>query len=81
MTTSNESITRVTYSVDEVAQLLGIARTTAYESIHRGEIPARRFGRRIVVLRDALDELLDARPHSATSPQAVPGQLSFDDDC
>ena len=63
----------------ERANMLGIARTTAYESIHRGEIPARRFGRRIVVLRDALDGLLDAQPRAAASPQAVPGQLTFDD--
>ncbi len=39
MTYPDEPITRATYSVDDVAQLLGIARTTAYESIRRGEIP------------------------------------------
>lgn len=51
---------RRTYSVEEVAQMLGISRTTAYECINRGEIPARRFGRRVVVLRDELDALLSA---------------------
>ena len=60
MKRSDETLERATYSVDEVAQILGIARTTAYESIHRGEIPAFRFGRRIVVLRHSLDSLLSA---------------------
>ena len=48
-----------TYTVDEAAELLGFSRTTAYECIHStGEIPARRFGPRIVVLRHQLERLL-----------------------
>lgn len=74
----DQTVERATYSVDEVAQLLGIARTTAYESIHRGEIPAFRFGRRIVVLRHALDGLLDAPPPSGPI-ETIGHQLSFDD--
>lgn len=49
---------RRTYSVDEAAQILGISRTTAYECVHRGEIPARRFGRRVVILKHELEALL-----------------------
>jgi excisionase family DNA binding protein len=60
---STPSTSRATYSVDETAAILGISRTTAYECIHRGEIPARRFGRRVVVVRDELDAMLHA--HSA----------------
>ena len=56
--TSDRVRERATYTVEEVAALLGISRTTAYESIRRGEIPARRFGRRVVVLRHELDRLL-----------------------
>ncbi len=78
MTRPDQIVERATYSVDEVAQLLGIARTTAYESIHRGEIPAVRFGRRIVVLRHALDGLLDA-PRPRTLIETVGHQLSSDD--
>ena len=58
---------RRTYSVDEAAKLLGISRTTAYECIHRGEIPARRFGRRVVVLRHELDAIL--QPSGPRPPQ------------
>ena len=35
---------RATLTVTEAAKILGISRTTAYESVGRGEIPARRFG-------------------------------------
>src|SRR5690606_41267010 len=42
---------RRTYTVTEVADIVGISRSTAYECVRRGEIPSRRFGRRIVVLR------------------------------
>lgn len=50
---------RRTYTVPEVAVLVGISRSTAYECVRRGEIPSRRFGRRIVVLRHELDRLLN----------------------
>ena len=49
---------RMTYTVEEAATLLGISRSAAYESVKRGEIPARKFGRRIVVPRAVLESLL-----------------------
>lgn len=48
-----------TYSVREAAQILGLGRNHTYGAIHRGEIPALRIGRRIVVPKDALDEMLE----------------------
>ena len=56
--TSHDEKDRRTYTVDEAAQMLGISRSTAYECVQRGEIPARRFGRRVVILRNELDALL-----------------------
>jgi excisionase family DNA binding protein len=47
-----------TLSVDDVAKVLGVGRSAVYEAIHRGEIPALHFGRRIVVPRVALLRLL-----------------------
>ena len=41
----------LTYSVDEVAELLGIARGVAYECVRNGSIPATRVGRRWLVPR------------------------------
>ncbi len=54
---------RRTYSVEEAARILGISRTTAYECVHRGEIPARRFGRRVVILTHELEAFL-SKPNS-----------------
>jgi excisionase family DNA binding protein len=56
----DRSVVRLTYSIDEVALLLGISRSAAYECVRRGEIPVKRFGRRIVVSRAELAALLGA---------------------
>jgi excisionase family DNA binding protein len=61
---------RLTYSVDETAALLGVSRSMAYECIRRGEIPAIRFGRRVLVPRMAIDELLGHAPSPISPGQA-----------
>ncbi|MGH1492157.1 MAG: helix-turn-helix domain-containing protein [Acidimicrobiales bacterium] len=50
---------RQTYTVAEVAKILGIGRNTAYECCKSGEIPTIRIGGRILVSRNAIDALLD----------------------
>lgn len=40
---------RMTISVDETADMLGISRWLAYDQIQRGELPAVRVGRRLRV--------------------------------
>ncbi len=52
--------TRLTLTVEEAAQLLGISRALGYELVGRGELPSIRLGRRIVVPREALEVMLDA---------------------
>ena len=54
----------LTYTVPEVAELLGISRSTAYECVRRGEIPAGTLGRRVLVTRASLERLLDVHPLS-----------------
>ena len=49
---------RLTLSVEEVASLLGLGRTAAYEAARRGEIPSRKLGRRVIVPVPALLEWL-----------------------
>jgi excisionase family DNA binding protein len=49
-------------SVTEAAEVLGISRSLAYDLVARGELPARRFGGRIVVLLRPLQRLLDGEP-------------------
>ena len=51
--------TRLTLRVEEAAKLLGISRGLAYHLIRVGELPSLRLGRRLVVPRRALDQLID----------------------
>jgi excisionase family DNA binding protein len=51
---------RLVLSVAEAGALLGLSRAFAYELVARGELPVVRFGRRIVVPKAALLELLNA---------------------
>ena len=55
---------RVTLSVEEVANLLGMGRTAAYEAARRGEIPTRRLGRRVIVPVPALLDWLSTGSQS-----------------
>jgi excisionase family DNA binding protein len=50
----------LTMSVDEAARLLGIGRGLAYEAVRNGEIPSIRLGRRVLIPRARLLELLGA---------------------
>ena len=49
---------RRTYTVVEVARILGIGRTAAYEAARTGDLPSVRIGRRILVPKAALERLL-----------------------
>jgi excisionase family DNA binding protein len=42
----------LTYSVDDVAALLGIARGKAYEYVRSGAIPSIRMGKRYLIPRE-----------------------------
>ena len=55
---------RITLTVEEVASLLGLGRTAAYEAARRGQIPSRRLGRRVVVPVPALLTWLGADGNS-----------------
>lgn len=61
---------RMTLSVEEAAAALGISRALAYELVRRGELPRLRLGRRIVVPRRALEDLVASAARAAESEQA-----------
>ena len=50
--------TILTLPVAETARLLGISRGLCYELVRRKEIPAIRFGHRVLVSKKALNDLL-----------------------
>jgi excisionase family DNA binding protein len=49
---------QLAFTIQEAAEVLGISKSSAYEAVHRGELPALRFGRRLVVTRTTLEKLL-----------------------
>jgi excisionase family DNA binding protein len=57
---------RLTMSVEDASEALGISRSLACELVRRGEIPSLRLGRRIVVPVRALEELV--RQAGAAAP-------------
>ncbi len=52
-------VSRLTYTVGEVGKILGLGRTATYQGIEKGEIPSIRIGKRILVPRAALEQLLE----------------------
>jgi excisionase family DNA binding protein len=46
-------------SVPEAADVLGISRAFAYALVARGDLPSLRLGRRVVVPRRALEQLIE----------------------
>jgi excisionase family DNA binding protein len=57
--TSGNRVERVTITVEEAARQLGISRGSAYAAARRGELPAIRLNRRIVVPRVAFQRWLE----------------------
>jgi excisionase family DNA binding protein len=51
---------RATVTVEEVAQVLGVSRGSAYEGVRTGALPSLRLGRRVLVPVPALLSLLGA---------------------
>ena len=49
---------RLTFTVSETAKILGIGRNSAYEAVARGEIPVVKVGKRLLVPKAALEEML-----------------------
>ena len=59
---------RLTLSIDQTAEILGISRGLVYGLVARGELPSIRFGRRILVLKKAIDKLVNADDAPAPAP-------------
>jgi excisionase family DNA binding protein len=51
---------RLTYTVPEAGQLLGLGRNAAYEAAKRGDIPTIRMGRLLLVPKGPFHKLLGA---------------------
>ncbi|WP_436793493.1 helix-turn-helix domain-containing protein [Actinospongicola halichondriae] len=73
---------RITLTVDELAEVLDKSRSATYAAVGRGELPARRVGRQIVVPIPLLQQWLglDVRPLSDDGPhEATVIRLAIDE--
>ena len=61
---SNESSERLTVTIAEAADRLGIGRSLCYELARQGELPTIRLGRRVLVPLKALEALIDGEEQS-----------------
>jgi excisionase family DNA binding protein len=62
---------RLTLTVEQAGELLGISRALAYEMARTGRLPTLRFGKRIVVPKKAIESMLE-RPIAPTKPDYTP---------
>jgi excisionase family DNA binding protein len=58
---------RQTYNVAEVADLLGVSRSSLYASIRRGELRGLQFGRRVVIPVSVVEKMLASDEQSNAS--------------
>ena len=58
--TKNETPERRTYTVDDIAQILGIGRTSAYILVKEGHFKIVRIGNDIRISKRSFDEWLDS---------------------
>lgn len=49
-------------TVKDMADLLGISTNAVYVLVHRKRIPYRKFGRRVVFLREEIEEFFKSLP-------------------
>ena len=60
---------RLMLDIGEVCQLLGWSEGKLYMAVRRGQLPARKLGRRVIFLRTELEAYLSQLPH--VSEEAV----------
>ena len=52
------TVEKATYTITEVAKILGVSRNNAYEAVKTGKLRAIHIGRRVLVPRAAIEALL-----------------------
>lgn len=52
------NMNKMAFSIDEAAKLCGLGRTKIYEAINLGDLKAKKYGKRTVILKADLEEFL-----------------------
>ena len=67
---------RLVFSVQEVSKLLGLSKASTYEAVRIGSIPSITIGRRILIPKVALQELLDRHSVAGNAGDDIHGTPS-----
>ena len=70
--------TTLTMTVSEAAALIGLSESATYDAVGRGEIPAVRIGRRILIKRVELLAMFPGADPNATPPTGPAGQAAHE---
>lgn len=66
-------------SITDTCKLIGISRRTVYRMIERGELITGKAGKRTIIRRSDLEQLLFKQPRTfAPEPESNPEQIQFD---
>ena len=60
--TTGDMAERLVIGTAEAARLLGLSRSALYQRVARGTVPGRKFGRRLVFVRDELEGFVRRLP-------------------
>ena len=66
----NRSPFRLLYTVEEVADLLGMSRSSMYERIRVGDVASVRLGRRLFVTAETVTAITGVQPPSPAEPRS-----------
>ena len=61
--------TSLTVTVREACELLGFGKTCFYRAIREGRLPARKWGKRTIIMRTDIDMFLDNLPDHEQAPK------------
>jgi excisionase family DNA binding protein len=67
----NKTTNPTVLTVVEVAKILRIGKISVYQAIQRGEVPSIRIGRRILIPKFALEQMLICLPNSKPRVHAL----------
>ncbi len=70
--------TTLTMTVSEAAALIGLSESATYDAVSRGEIPAVRIGRRILIKRLELLAMFPGSHPTAAPPPGPAGQAAHE---
>lgn len=49
---------KLSFSIEEVKKTTGLGRTKLYEAINKGLLPAKKYGKRTIILKEDLEAFL-----------------------